>query len=529
MKQPEKLVFPAKHEEIKRQRLRPSCPEIEDGLANIETLIKESKYRKALEVLDKLGERRKEFYLQSGEPFSEIWFSYNVLLYRGICHQKLGDKLEAFRYFYLAAMYEFQLELRDLWNFKSVSELWKVRKKYFATLQYLNENELGPNLEAWIHRGLTGLATFLYDTVLLDDTDMTKEQVLDSLDVANTCIVGAFPGQVFAFDVNALPVQAVYLYETMQRTMNIDKKLKRGIQKILDDFDKEDKDYIDKLNAPSIIISPGEDDVVEDVPQLWYDQFKAEADQLKVKNNKLIEANNKLVSQNYELQKEVEKLMEKITATEEKAKRDIQNIQDKLDAHEKEKGEVRRDKNASQRKNNKALSQVTSQLETVNKQLADITKERDDYKDKWQNLMIEKRKMADELNSIREELRERNKDQIFIRCEELERENEALNFYLASVTQGEDAVDIPELPEEVWHNSYPEGTVLFGGHESWQRHFAEKHPEVKVMVGVDTNFPDNVISSKVKLVLINIRFMPHKLYYKLKSLQRKKGFKIDYI
>ena len=121
MKQPEKLVFPAKHEEIKRQRLRPSCPEIEDGLANIETLIKESKYRKALEVLDKLGERRKEFYLQSGEPFSEIWFSYNVLLYRGICHQKLGDKLEAFRYFYLAAMYEFQLELRDLWNFKETT------------------------------------------------------------------------------------------------------------------------------------------------------------------------------------------------------------------------------------------------------------------------------------------------------------------------------------------------------------------------------------------------------------------------
>lgn len=75
---------------------------------------------------------------------------------------------------------------------------------------------------------------------------------------------------------------------------------------------------------------------------------------------------------------------------------------------------------------------------------------------------------------------------------------------------------------------YPQGTILFGGHENWQRKFAKLHPGVKVLSGTE-NFPENVVSPRTPLVLLNSKHMSHSFFYKIRRLQQRQGWPIEYI
>jgi hypothetical protein len=77
--------------------------------------------------------------------------------------------------------------------------------------------------------------------------------------------------------------------------------------------------------------------------------------------------------------------------------------------------------------------------------------------------------------------------------------------------------------------SYPPGTVLFGGHPNWQRKFSAAHPEVRIMSGVDAGFPENVLSANVPLLLLNSHYMSHKVFFKIRALQKRLKLKIEYV
>ncbi|MBQ1855478.1 MAG: hypothetical protein II137_02645, partial [Anaerovibrio sp.] len=75
---------------------------------------------------------------------------------------------------------------------------------------------------------------------------------------------------------------------------------------------------------------------------------------------------------------------------------------------------------------------------------------------------------------------------------------------------------------------YPKGTVMFGGHENWQRKYAARHPEVKILSGTE-DFAENVVSNKTPLVLLNSYHMSHKVFYKIRRLQQRLRFRIEYV
>ncbi len=110
------------------------------------------------------------------------------------------------------------------------------------------------------------------------------------------------------------------------------------------------------------------------------------------------------------------------------------------------------------------------------------------------------------------------------------KELEAENAFLNQLLQNESAPEDEGADEVVEENaSYPKNTVLFGGHPSWQRRFSVVHPEVKIMSGTDAGFPENALSARTPLVLLNSRHMAHKCFYKIRRLQQRMGFELRYL
>ena len=141
-------------------------------------------------------------------------------------------------------------------------------------------------------------------------------------------------------------------------------------------------------------------------------------------------------------------------------------------------------------------------------------------KEKDIRLADEKQKKLNHLQSNYEQLQQKYND--------LEQENAFLNRILRN--QEESAAVNEGLEEPVAENiDYPKGTVLFGGHPNWQKKFAAKYPNVKILDGSNPNFPDNVVSPKTPLVLLNSYHMSHTVFQRVKQLQQKMGWKIEYM
>lgn len=163
-----------------------------------------------------------------------------------------------------------------------------------------------------------------------------------------------------------------------------------------------------------------------------------------------------------------------------------------------------------------------------------------DAKDKYQELF---RKHANELNRLKdlEEVQKTKQNllnELQIKYDRLEKQNKHLkleNKFLQSLFENEEKIkndsdknnektDVVEL-----NKTYPEKTVLFGGHHKWQQKFSSCYPAVKIMSGVDNNFPSNVLSNKTELVILNSKYMSHSVFYKVKKLQAKYNFSLEYI
>lgn len=145
-------------------------------------------------------------------------------------------------------------------------------------------------------------------------------------------------------------------------------------------------------------------------------------------------------------------------------------------------------------------------------------------KEKDAALAEDKQKQLNRLQIEHEKLQEKLK--------ELQAENKFLGEMLKSYEEKETeaaAAGLENFVEEAAPVSYPKGTVLFGGHPNWQRKFAEAYPNVKIMSGSDEHFPENTVSPKTPLVLLNSYHMSHKTFYKIRRLQQRMKFKIEYV
>lgn len=76
---------------------------------------------------------------------------------------------------------------------------------------------------------------------------------------------------------------------------------------------------------------------------------------------------------------------------------------------------------------------------------------------------------------------------------------------------------------------YPEGTVLWGGHERWQKFFIEKHPEIDKVFDGNGVHDVQSITEKIPLILINIAHMSHKSYYKYMPIIKKKNIPYKFL
>ena len=134
------------------------------------------------------------------------------------------------------------------------------------------------------------------------------------------------------------------------------------------------------------------------------------------------------------------------------------------------------------------------------------------------SLLEQKQEQLNELQVRYDKLLQKNID--------LQAETDFLREILEHEDEPDDIIE-DEIPVED-DQPYPKGTILFGGHENWQRKFATVHPEVKIFSGT-SNFPENAVSPKTPLVLLNSRHMSHKIFYKVRRLQQRQGWEMRYL
>lgn len=153
---------------------------------------------------------------------------------------------------------------------------------------------------------------------------------------------------------------------------------------------------------------------------------------------------------------------------------------------------------------------------------------RHEYQQRMRDIELAKKKQ-EQLNQLQLQY-----DRLLAQKLALESENE----FLKDIIENENDSDANNVPIESFDDDtddepdiikpYPKGTVLFGGHENWQRKFAKRHPEVKILSGTE-NFPENVVSPLTPLVLLNSKHMSHKFFFKIRRLQQRQGWTIEYV
>ena len=77
--------------------------------------------------------------------------------------------------------------------------------------------------------------------------------------------------------------------------------------------------------------------------------------------------------------------------------------------------------------------------------------------------------------------------------------------------------------------TYPDGTILFGGHHRWQKYFAKAHPNVRIVSGESARFSAGMISPCTPLVLVNPAHIIHSEFWKIRKLVRRHGTRMEFV
>ena len=102
-----------------------------------------------------------------------------------------------------------------------------------------------------------------------------------------------------------------------------------------------------------------------------------------------------------------------------------------------------------------------------------------------------------------------------------------LQEYISFLEQGQQVEHTETATNE--DAEYPEGTILWGGHERWQSRFCQAHPQVKILSGSDKNKNTDIFNSTVPLVLINTSNMGHAAWYKYMPVIKSLGIPYKFI
>ena len=108
-------------------------------------------------------------------------------------------------------------------------------------------------------------------------------------------------------------------------------------------------------------------------------------------------------------------------------------------------------------------------------------------------------------------------------------DDEFASYYNNYVKLVKEYLDKEKKEKEEKEKSYPEGTVLFGGHDRWQKFFAQNHPEVKVIDGTKATFTSNIINPSTPLLLLNTTHMKHSVFNKIRALANRYGVPTEYV
>ena len=106
-----------------------------------------------------------------------------------------------------------------------------------------------------------------------------------------------------------------------------------------------------------------------------------------------------------------------------------------------------------------------------------------------------------------------------------------LSYYKEQVSHEKDTVHLSEEATEQnpVPDSYPDGTILIGGHPIWQKHFHERYPNVEIIDGNSRNINLNKFNENTPLVLINFKHMSHATYYRFMPRIKKLNIQTLYV
>lgn len=124
-------------------------------------------------------------------------------------------------------------------------------------------------------------------------------------------------------------------------------------------------------------------------------------------------------------------------------------------------------------------------------------------------------------------------DKLQVKLSDAQSELQAANEYIAQVevrdeveeNQSDSVADSCE--KEV--DSYPDGTILIGGHGRWQKFFHQKYPNVRIIDGNDRNFNKGMFSAQTPLVLVNTTHLSHACFNRFYSVVKQFGLEVKYI
>lgn len=77
--------------------------------------------------------------------------------------------------------------------------------------------------------------------------------------------------------------------------------------------------------------------------------------------------------------------------------------------------------------------------------------------------------------------------------------------------------------------SYPDGTLVIGGHLKWRQVFQKSPPNVKCLDGLKHNINIDLIHVGISLIIFDVSSMSHTVYYRVQSEAKKKNIPVKYI
>lgn len=118
-------------------------------------------------------------------------------------------------------------------------------------------------------------------------------------------------------------------------------------------------------------------------------------------------------------------------------------------------------------------------------------------------------------------------DRLNLKYKEIQSQYNSLKKELHKIDEQPLIIHLPDIEPEA--ESYPDGTLVIGGHLKWRQIFQKSHPNVKCLDGLKHNINVDLIHTGIPLIVFNVSSMSHAVYYRVQSEAKKKNIPVKYI